>query len=113
MDLREKTQSIAFIICPPEFEAQGDRLFEGHQKWVESTHHRDGDKALLQYNVSKGKDNNNNVIYVITALFEAKAGIDDHYALGGKFELVGELREWMAKCQVRSVEKATVINSLW
>ncbi len=36
--------------------AEGDRLFASHNRWMAKTHHREGPKALLTYNVSKGAD---------------------------------------------------------
>jgi hypothetical protein len=48
-----KTQLLLLIVAPPDQAEEGDRLFKTHAPWMEATHHRDGDKALLSYNVSK------------------------------------------------------------
>ncbi len=36
--------------------AEGDRLFASHGKWMETSHPRSGELALLSYNVSKGAE---------------------------------------------------------
>ena len=48
-----KTQLMLLIIAPPDQAEEGDRLFRSHAPWMEATHHRDGDKALLSYNLSR------------------------------------------------------------
>ena len=47
-----KIQLLYVIVCPPEHADEGKRLFESHGPWIESTHHREGSRALLSYNVS-------------------------------------------------------------
>ena len=44
------------IVAPPELVAEGERIFENHAVWMEKTHHREGDKALLVYDVSKAPE---------------------------------------------------------
>ena len=39
--------------------AEGDRLFESHEKWMETSHPRSRELALLFYNVSKGAELSN------------------------------------------------------
>ncbi len=56
MTYHDKTQLTAIIIAPPDQAAEGDRLFKSHGAWMESTHYRSGEKALLSYNVSKMKE---------------------------------------------------------
>jgi hypothetical protein len=48
-----KIQLMLLIVAPPDQAEEGDRLFRTHAPWMEATHHRDGDKALLSYSVSK------------------------------------------------------------
>ena len=53
---------------------------------MEATHYRDGDKALLSYNVSKMKELSGdldsaptgNTCFVLTEIYESKAGVLDH-----------------------------------
>jgi hypothetical protein len=56
MAYHDKTQLTLIIIAPADQVAEGDRLFRSHGAWMESTHHRSGEKALLSYNVSKGTE---------------------------------------------------------
>ena len=53
MSQKGKIQLTFIIIAPPDQVAEGDRLFASHAPWMEATHHRSGDKALLSYDVSK------------------------------------------------------------
>jgi hypothetical protein len=56
MKYHDKTQLALIIIAPPDQVAEGDRIFKSHRAWMEATHYRDGEKALLSYNVSKGPE---------------------------------------------------------
>ena len=40
-------------ICPADQAAEGDRLYRSHIDWMKGTHHREGPKALMSYDVSK------------------------------------------------------------
>ena len=51
-----KSQLTLIIIAPSDQAAEGDRLFQSHGSWMESTHYRTGEKALLSYNVSKAPE---------------------------------------------------------
>jgi hypothetical protein len=56
MTYHDKVQLTLLIIAPGDQEAEGDRIFRMHGAWMEATHHRTGEKALLSYNVSKAKE---------------------------------------------------------
>ena len=49
MSQKGKIQLTFIIIAPPDQVAEGDRLFASHAPWMEATHHRSGDKALLSF----------------------------------------------------------------
>ena len=56
---------------------------EDHTKWMNETHTKEGDKALLMLNWSIGpefKDGNKtgNMSLILTEVYENQAGIDDH-----------------------------------
>jgi hypothetical protein len=53
MTYHDKIQITLIIIAPPDQVAEGDRIFKSHVSWMESTHYRTGEKALLSYNVSR------------------------------------------------------------
>jgi hypothetical protein len=109
---------------PPDHAAEGDRLFQSHGSWRESTPYRDGAKALLSYNVSKGPELSNpmdlssaptgNTCFVLSEICESKAGVSDHFeqTMGnwGDFPAMGK---WMEKCKVTFVPAASIFDSLW
>ena len=51
MSHKGKTQLTIVIVAPPDQVAEGERIFKSHAPWIEKTHHRSGDKALLEYTV--------------------------------------------------------------
>ena len=73
-----KIQLMFTIIAPPDQVEEGDRIFRSHAPWIEATHHRTGDKALLSYDVSKAPELKNpldpsagvtgNTCYVLTGI---------------------------------------------
>ena len=56
MSHKGKTQISFIFTAPPDLVAEGDRIFASHAAWMEKTHHRDGELALLVYNVAKGPE---------------------------------------------------------
>jgi len=69
--------------------AEGGRLFKSHNAWMQKTHHRSGERALLTYNVSKGAEltealnpgsaPSGKTVYVLDEIYESPAGIADHW----------------------------------
>jgi hypothetical protein len=124
MTYHDKTQLTLIIIAPPDQAAEGDRLFRSHGSWMEATHHRSGEKALLSYNVSKGPEFTNpmdlnsaptgNTCFVLTEIYESKAGIADHFEqTTGSWVDFPAMGKWMEKCKVTFVPAAPIFNSLW
>jgi hypothetical protein len=112
MNYKGKAQSWFTIVAPAESEAEGDRLFKLHAEWVEKTHHREGDKALLQYNVAKNSDSDGNIIFVLTELYETVAGLEDHSKQWQDSGIVADFAKFISQCKVTSGQ-ATVTQSLW
>ena len=124
MTYHDKTQLTFIIIAPPDQVAEGDRLWKSHAAWMEATHYRDGEKALLSYNVSKGPELSDpldpnsaptgNTCFVLSEIYESKAGVLDHIEQTneswGDFSAA---RKVMEKCKVMAVTGASIINSLW
>ena len=124
MTYHDKLQITLIIIAPPDQVAEGDRIFKSHGSWMEATHYRTGEKALLSYNVSKGPELSNpadldsaptgNTCFVLTEIYESKAGVLDHFeqtnSSWGDFPAA---RKVMEKCKVMAVTGASIINSLW
>ena len=59
MNYKNKVQLTAIIIAPSDQAEEGDRIFQSHASWMEATHHRAGEKALLSYTVSKAQELSN------------------------------------------------------
>lgn len=119
-----KIQLILVISAPPDQVAEGDRIFASHQPWMESTHHRSGNKALLTYDVSKAPELSNpldptsaptgNTLFVLSEVYETDAGVTDHIeqAQSGWADFPAFV-EWLGKCKVSGTAVAPIFNSLW
>lgn len=116
---------LTFVItAPPDQVEEGDRLFQSHAPWMEATHHREGEKALLSYNVSKAPELSNpmdpnspptgNTCFVLSEIYATEAGVADHFkqAMEGWKEFPA-LGKWMEKCKITAVPAARIFNSLW
>jgi hypothetical protein len=124
MSQKGKIQLIFVIVAPPAQVAEGDRLFRSHAPWMEATHHRKGDKALLSYNVSKAPELSNpmdpnsaptgNTCFILSEIYETDAGVAEHFQLSASsWEDFPALVKWMEKCTVTGLPAAPIINSLW
>ena len=119
-----KIQLTYVIVAPPEAVAEGDRIFASHGPWMEATHPRSGDMALLIYDVSKAPELSNpfdpssdptgNTCFILNEVYESEAGVSDHFAKAmdgwGDFPALGE---WLEKCTVTGLPAARIFNSLW
>ena len=108
-----KVQLSYTIIALTELEAEGDHLFKLHVEWVEKTHHREGDKALLQYNVAKSTDEAGKIIFSLTEIYETAAGSEDHSKQFHDAPFSAEFYEWTGKCQVIVGWNQVIVHSLW
>jgi len=124
MSHRGKIQLTYVMVAPPDAVEEGDRLFESHGPWMQSTHHRGGDKALLSYNVSKAPELSNpfdpssdptgNTCFILTEIYETDAGVTDHFEQAMEdWQDFPALAEWLEKCTVTGAPVATISNSLW
>lgn len=119
-----KIQLAFIIIAPPDQVEEGDRLFRSHASWMEATHYREGDKALVSYNVSRAPELSNpmdpnsaptgDVCFVLTEVYDTEAGVADHFqqaaANWGDFPALGK---WLEKCRLTAVPAAPILHSLW
>lgn len=119
-----KVQLTFVITAPPNQVAEGDRIFQSHQPWMDATHHRNGDKALLTYNVAKAPERLNpldpnspptgNTNFILTEVYETEAGITDHLQQSmTNWKDFPALNKWLEKCKVTGAAAAPIINSLW
>ena len=124
MSHQGKIQLTFVIVAPPDQVEEGDRLFASHVPWMAATHHRDGDKALLSYNVSKAPELSNpfdpsseptgNTCFILSEVYEAEAGVEDHFAQAMEhWQDFPALAEWLGNCTVTGAAAASIINSLW
>jgi len=119
-----KTQLIYVIVAPPEQVEEGDRIFRSHGPWMESTHHRDGDRALISYEVAKAPELSNpldpdsaptgNTVFVLNEIYESPAGVGDHFEQAmSSWQDFPALVEWLGKCKVTGFPAGPISNSLW
>lgn len=119
-----KTQLTFMIVASPDQAAEGDRIFQSHAPWMERTHHRNGEKALLHYTVAKAPELKNpldpsagstgNTCFILNEYYESDAGVADHFEQAqSNWKDFPALLQWMAKCKVTAVPAAHVFNALW
>ena len=56
MSHKGKTQITIVFTASLDLVAEGDRILASYAKWMRKTHSREGETALLHYNVVKGPD---------------------------------------------------------
>jgi len=119
-----KSQLLITFVAAPEKVDEIDRLVASHAAWMAETHHREGSKALLSYNFSKGPELANpldpgseetgNTRYVLSEIYESPEGIADHWqqaqASWGDFS---GLVEAIAGSSPQTLHAGTVAASLW
>ena len=119
-----KVQLTIVIIAPPDQVAEGDRIFGTHAPWMEATHHRSGDKALLIYDVSKAPELSNpldlsspetgNTCFILSEVYETEAGVSNHFEQAmSSWNDFPAFVKWMEKCKVTAVPAAPIFKSLW
>ena len=112
MNYTGKAQFSLTCVAPPDLETEGDRIFSLHVAWMEETHYREGEKALLQYTVAKRSDDDGNIIFVLTEVYETMAGVEDHYKQAGDVEWRDDWDKFIDQCQVIA-GGASIVHSLW
>lgn len=123
MSHKGKIQLTFIIVAPQNQVEEGDRIFRSHGPWMEATHHRTGDKALLSYNVSKAPELSNpldpssaptgNTCFILSEIYETRAGVTEHFQMSASWQDFPALLKWMEKCKVTGLPAAPIMNSLW
>ncbi|MEX0599381.1 MAG: hypothetical protein WD423_10150 [Rhodothermales bacterium] len=124
MSHKGNVQLTIIITATPDLVEEGDRIFKSHASWMADTHHREGEKALLRYNLVKGPELSNpldpgskstgNTSYVLMEVYASEAGVADHWRKGAEtWKDFPALGEWAGKCQVTALHGSPVIHSLW
>jgi hypothetical protein len=119
-----KTQVTFIFAATPDQVAEGDRIFASHAAWMEQSHHREGELALLRYNVAKGPELSNpldpsssptdNTCFVLAEVYETPAGLADHWREGA--ESWGDFSAfvaWASSVNVAVLHGSPVMYSLW
>jgi hypothetical protein len=112
------------IIAPPEAAEEGRRIFASHGPWMEATHPRGGDEALISYDVAIAPELSNpfdpaseptgRTCFVLTEVYESKAGVENHFSeAGSSWADFPALGAWLEKCEMVGVPAAPIVNSLW
>ncbi len=123
MAYKGKSQITIVFTATPDLVGEGDRIFESHAKWIEETHSREGEKALLLYNIVKGPELSNpmdpssgptgNTTFVLTEVYESEAGVEDHWRQAADWKDITAIMEWSSKCKVTTLHGSPVVQSLW
>jgi hypothetical protein len=124
MSYEGKAQLTIMFTATPDLVEEGDRIWRSHAVWMERTHDREGDKALLLYNLVKGPEledqsdpsskPSGNTTYVLTEVYETQAGVEDHWKRAAEsWDDMGAVGEWSAQCTVATLHGSPVIHSLW
>jgi hypothetical protein len=116
-------QFLVIFTVPEEQVAEGDRIFESHEQWMNETHYKGGEKALLSYNVSKTRekedpmdpdsDETGNTVFVLSEVYENPVGLEDHWEQSEDWDDMGAIMEWMETGDVTMVNGAEITHSLW
>jgi hypothetical protein len=124
MSQKGKIQFVLIMTTGPENVNEGDRIFQSHAAWMARTHYKDGDKALLRYNVSKCAEMKNpmdpnsaatgRTSFILAEVYENPAGLQDHWeqAMSNWAEF-GALNDWLGKCDITMANGAEIVHSLW
>lgn len=121
---RGKIQLLITFVASPDKVAEVDRLVESHADWMAKTHHREGSKALLSYDLAKGPELENpldpnsastgNTRYVVNEIYESPAGIEDHWAQAqASWSDFGAMVEMIGSCNPQTLHGGPIAQSLW
>jgi len=119
-----KTQLLITFVASPDKVAEIDRLVESHALWMADSHHRNGPKALLSYNFSKGPELQNpldpgsattgNTRYVLNEIYESPAGIEDHWSQAqASWHDFGAMVTTLGSCNPQTLHRGSIAESLW
>ena len=119
-----KIQLVILITATPEQAEEGYRIFQSHVGWMGRTHHRDGEKSLLNYNVSMAPELSNpmdsnspptgNTNFILTEVYESMAGVEDHFKQAQEsWDIFPAFVNWLGACKSSVVPAAVIEHSLW
>jgi hypothetical protein len=124
MSYQGKTHLNITWVVEPDDEAEWDRIFASHARWMKG-HPREGDTALLSYSVSKGPELSNpldpnseptgRTVYVLDEYYESPAGVVRHWqdAMENWADDLGAVMQASGKTTVTTLHNGTVTQGLW
>jgi len=124
MSYKGSRQLTIFFTCASEHAAEGDALFANHAAWMEQSHHRDGNLALLMYNVVRGEERENpldptsaqtgDVTFVLTEVYSTSVGVADHWRQASQsWEGFEAFASFAVKCKIKTLHASEIVQSLW
>ena len=117
----QNKKQLQFIwIFKPELTDVAKRVAEDHVKWMNATHTKEGEKALIVLNWSIGPEfkegaETGNMALVLTEIYENQEGIDDHFkqAQNNESYFRDDLDEFSKNCEQRvTINSSDVIQSM-
>jgi hypothetical protein len=117
----QNKKQLQFIwIFKPELTDVAKRVAEDHVKWMNATHTKEGEKALIVLNWSIGPEfkegaETGNMALVLTEIYENQEGIDDHFkqAQNNESYFRDDLDEFSKNCEQRvTIHSSDVIQSM-
>ena len=124
MSFRGKSHLTIMWVVPPDDEAEWDRIWSSHGRWMEG-HPREGDTALLSYTISKGPELANpldpnseatgKIVYVLDEDYESPAGVARHWedAMENWADDLGAVAEASKRANVATLHNGSIIQALW
>ena len=118
---QNKKQLQYLWIFKPELKGIAKRIAEDHTKWMNETHTKNGDKALLMLNWSIGPEFKNgketgNLSLILTEIYETQAGIFDHFeqAQNNTSYFRDDFADFESKCESNvKINSSDIIQSMW
>jgi hypothetical protein len=124
MSYKSARQLTILFTCDQDTVEEGEAMFAKHAAWMEETHHREGDKALLFYTVSRGPELANpldpssaptgDTTFVLTEIYAKRAGVEDHWRKAlltwDDFEAFATFAR---KCRITTLHGAEIVEDLW
>ncbi|NQU52258.1 MAG: hypothetical protein HQ522_06930 [Bacteroidetes bacterium] len=124
MAQKGKIQLIIIITASPEQTEEGNRIFRLHEGWMADSHPREGDKALLTYDVSIAPELSNpldptseptgNTNFILAEVYESGAGVENHFKLAEEtWNEFPAFMKWIGECKSTVIPAAVIEHSLW
>ena len=118
---KNKKQLQYLWIFNPELKDIAKRVAEDHTKWMNETHTKNGDKALLMLNWSIGPEfkdgkETGNLSLILTEIYDTQAGIVDRFekAQNNTPYFRDDFADFESKCESNvKINSSDIIQSMW